>query len=220
MNNQVFVHHIFATGETLPPFGPYLYEYVIGANGVFVRARRAGLEALIWVASTRETIRGLAEVEPFVRLAHPLPARMLCRLVEMAYRSGNREILFYLQANPWRIAVPDQIRTGGSVTPVDPFAGGADTLLEVHSHHSMVAFFSRIDDRDEQAGFRLFAVLGDLYRRPTLLVRVGIYGHFWTIPASWIAELPEGLNDGSQLAAPGLELASKSQEMDFHENLD
>jgi PRTRC genetic system protein A len=194
--SAAFVHHLFATEAVLPPFGPYLYEYVVGANGVFVRARRPGLEALIWVAATRVAVRGLAEVTPYVRLTRPLPARQLSRLVEMAYRSGDREILFYLRADPWRIDVPDQVRAGASVYPVDPFSGGADTLLEVHSHHHMQAFFSGADDLDEQAGFRLFGVLGDLYRRPTLLVRVGIYGHFWEIPAAWVADLPEGLADG------------------------
>jgi PRTRC genetic system protein A len=193
--SPAFVNHRFATEAALPPMGPNLYEYVVGANGIFVRARRPGLEALVWVASTANPIRGLCEVAPYVRITRPLPARLLGRLVEMAYRAGDSEILFYLQSDPWRIAVPDQVRSGGSVRPINPFAGGTDTVLEVHSHHHMDAFFSRIDDRDEQAGFRLFGVLGDLYQRPTLRCRVGIYGHFWEIPASWIAQMPEGLTD-------------------------
>ena len=29
----MFVNHIFATGQELPPPGPYMYEYVVAGNG-------------------------------------------------------------------------------------------------------------------------------------------------------------------------------------------
>ena len=78
---------------------------------------------------------------------------------------------------------------------MDPFAGGADTLIEVHSHHNMAAFFSGTDDREERAGFRIYSVIGNLARKPTILTRVGIYGHFWQIPSSWVYNLPSGISD-------------------------
>jgi PRTRC genetic system protein A len=193
---MMFVNHIFARDLDLPPMQPGLYEYVIGANGIFVRAERPGLQALIWVASTAKPVRGLAEVKPYVRLDHRVRAQMLARMFEMAYRANGCEILFYLSGNPWRVNVPEQVQRLASVRPVDPFAGGADTLLEIHSHHNMGAFFSGTDDKDESSGFRLFAVMGRLNSQPTILARVGIYGHFGLIPAEMIFELPAGVNDG------------------------
>lgn len=189
-----FVSHTFATSPELPAKGAGLYEYVVGANGVFVRAERPGLSALIWIDAFNQPIRGLSDVQPFVRVDPPVPALLVARMFEMAYRSGNREILFYLAPNPWRILVPEQVQGGASVHPVDPFVG-KDALIEVHSHHSMGCFFSGQDDAEERAGFRVYAVLGNLARKPSILVRVGVYGHFWQIPAAWVFALPAGTTD-------------------------
>lgn len=192
----MFVNHIFAASADLPAMGSHLYEYVVGANGIFVRARRPGLDALIWVASTLEPVRGLAEIAPRVEIASRVPAYQVGRLFEMAHRAQGKEILFYLNPNPWRIQVPEQEQHAVSVRPVDPFAGGTNTLIEVHSHHGMQAFFSTTDDREEQAGFRIYTVIGGIPQRPTMLTRVGIYGHFWEIPSAWVFDLPAGVADG------------------------
>lgn len=188
----MFVTHIFATQPALPAIPPGLYQYVVGDNGVFVRASRPGLEAMVPVLTLFERVRGLAEVQPYVKLTCPVPRYMTEHLFLHAWRERRRgEVLYYLKANPWYLWKPEQVQSPGGVHPVNPYAAGADTLLEVHSHHSMAAFFSHTDNRDERAGFRLFAVLGKLdQRRPEMRVRVGIYGHFWEIPAEWVFDLP------------------------------
>lgn len=66
--------------------------------------------------------------------------------------------------------------------------------IEVHSHHTMAPFFSATDDRDE-IGFKIYAVIGRLDTRPAILCRVGIYGHYQEIPASWVFEIPAGIED-------------------------
>ena len=200
-----FVNYIFADNEKpLPPVGDgYLYEYVAGANGVFVRAQRPGLEAMIWVASTPQPVRGLVELSPYVSMDQRVRAVQVGRMFEMAYRAGGKEILFYMWPDigfttlndDWKLMLPDQEQSGASVHPVDPFAGGTKTAIEVHSHHNMPAFFSPTDDREEHTGFRIYAVMGDLGRYPSMLVRVGIYGHFMNIPAQWVFDLPLGVRD-------------------------
>ena len=193
----MFVNHILAKETQLPPMPPCLYEYVFASNGIFVRAKRPGLEALIWVAATSKPVRGLAEVKPYVKIYTRVRASIMARMFELAYRANEKEILFYLSfcISFWRLKVPEQIQGSVSVHPVDSYAGGSDTLIEVHSHHNMAAFFSRTDDRDESSGFRLFTVLGGLDRKPSILTRVGIYGHFQEIPSSLVYELPAGVND-------------------------
>lgn len=194
----MFVKHILATTGDLPPATPCLYEYIFGANGIFVRATRPELDAMIWVASTATPVRGLADVQPGIEVhPAPVPGALVARMFEMAYRAGNKEILFYLSVvnNAWRLTVPEQAQGAGFVRPLDLFSGGPGTVIEVHSHHGLRAFFSSTDNAEEQTGFRVYAVIGDLYHRPEIRVRVGIYGHFWEIPASWVFDLPGGLRD-------------------------
>jgi PRTRC genetic system protein A len=198
MDGSAFVNYRFARSPQLPPVSGGLYEYVVAANGIFVRAKRPELEAMIWIAATRAPLRGLSILQPYLHPAARVQARMTAQMFEMAYRAGGNEILFYLgmQGDAWRLGLPEQAQGVVSVHPLNPFAGGAGTALEVHSHHGMNAFFSKTDDKEESAGFRVYAVIGDLERAPAILTRVGIYGHFQEVPSTWIFDLPRGVRDG------------------------
>jgi PRTRC genetic system protein A len=197
------VGHMLMEQPTLPPM-LWPYGYVVAANGVFVWARRQGLEALIPI--THAPIGGLYPIEPFVRLTYPpvdtglvSETLRLCR--EARTPSGDPlEILFYLAWDDqwgWRLTLPVQEQQATCVTPVIEaldHARYANTLLEIHSHHRMGAFFSETDTADEQ-GFRLYGVVGRLDDAPEIHMRVGIYGQFWDIPASTILSLPSYITD-------------------------
>lgn len=202
----MFVTHIFATETELPAIPPGLYQYVVAANGVFVRARRPGLEAMIPVATLFERVRGLAEVEPYVHIPQRVYSHMIEHLLLDAWRKRPNEALYYCRLdadlvngtrnNAWEYYLPAQTQAPGSVHPTNPYASGTDTLMEVHSHHDMSAYFSPTDTRDESGCFRLFAVVGMLNsKHPEIRVRVGIYGHFWEIPARTIFDLPAYAKD-------------------------
>jgi PRTRC genetic system protein A len=217
----MIVSHIFAKTTDLGPISEGdLYQYVVAANGIFLRAERPGLKAMIWVASISEPIRGLVELSSYVHLTESrVPARVTARMVEMAYHSKGKEILFYLEplpwtwitadtkadqvfvqpANPWRLRVPEQFATSATVRPVDP-GDGEDALIELHSHHAMAPFFSSMDNRDE-TGFRVYAVVGNLRSMPMINVRLGIYGHFSGVPANTVFDLPVGLVDAFMLGS-------------------
>ena len=195
------VNHIIARDDALPPIQPgLLYEYVFAANGVFARGQRDGLEALIPVARFKNanTLRGLAAVEPSVRLLYPrVPAYLLDALVARARQArdeqGNPvEILFYLtfnaEARRWQLVAPPQEQGHARVIPLDRHSlDAARALIHAHSHHDFAPVFSRDDDRDH-TGFQLYAVLGNLSSRPTLRVRVGLYGYRMDIPAWTVFE--------------------------------
>ncbi len=52
------------------------------------------------------------------------------------------------------------------------------TVLDIHSHSLMTAFFSGTDNRDEQ-GLRLYMVIGEMGTLfPEVRLRVGVYGYF------------------------------------------
>jgi PRTRC genetic system protein A len=201
----VFINHIYALEERgLPPFSSYLLEYVTAANGIFVRARRPGLEALqpvCWNPGLH--IRGLAQLEPYVRVEKPVPAAAIRWSLDRAYEAMPNEVLLWMSwhasGQGWRVYRPEQRVTRMICRPTDPSdPRGQEALVDLHSHHRMPPFFSLTDDRDESSGFRLYAVIGHLDTAPAILVRVGIFGHFSTIPASSVMELPDGLRDHSQ----------------------
>jgi hypothetical protein len=213
------VHYVFARADVpLPPLQPgTLYEYVLAANGVFVRGKRAGLEATIPVARfpPAQTLRGLAPLEPSVRLLFPrVPAYLLAAMLEHARTTYDPtvfadlrnllsahhlnlpdparwiEVLFDLDytAAGWVLVIPAQIQARDQVQVADMFdARHTRSLIHAHSHHVFAPTFSAQDNLDH-TGFRLYAVLGYLATRPALRVRVGIYGYWLDVPAWTIFE--------------------------------
>jgi len=200
------VGHLFMEQPRLPPM-PWPYGYVVAANGVFVWARRQGLEALIPVTSC--TLGGLHPIEPYVRLAPPpVDVGLVSEMLRLCRASQTPdgdflEILFYLAWDShlgWQLTVPVQEQQAMRVTPVLDALNQtqyAHALLEIHSHE-MEAFFSATDTADEQ-GFRLYGVVGHVgserEHAPEIRMRVGIYGHFWDIPASTVLSLPSCVAD-------------------------
>ena len=187
-------HHIVKPDGTLPNITGCLYAYILAGNGVFVHALRPGLEALIPVLSGR--VAGLPALTPRVHIPRRVPARLLLAALHWSQKAFPNEALFWFNLEQeWSVYMPAQRRGRGRVVPIDPNdSKGTSALVDLHSHARMSPFFSPADDRDER-GFRLYAVLGSLHRAPILRVRVGVYSHFYELPASSVFELPEGILD-------------------------
>ncbi|HEX2913717.1 MAG TPA: Mov34/MPN/PAD-1 family protein [Chloroflexia bacterium] len=206
---KLVTHNIYEGGE-LPPFpSNVFYEFWLAEGGVYLRAKRTGLEVLM--AVSRCEVRGLSDLQPFVKLEYPpIPQELVAQTLELSRQAKNErnrpvEKLFHLsfdeRAWRWRLEVPEQVQTAGSVKPVDSGAGSSyeRAVLELHSHHSMSAFFSPTDDMDEARSFRLFAVIGRIFQRAEIRVRVGVFGYFWQIDPELVLEMPAGLHDSSKL---------------------
>lgn len=198
MTVKPFIAYNIATSSILPPMTASMMEYWLAGNGVFMRAARQGLSAC--VPTTNCVIAGLPAITPYVQLEYPLvPAHLVLEMLHCSQAVGNQEILFYLLfANGrWQLDIPTQLATPGSVQSLTPSLGTAyeTALIEIHSHHSMSAQFSVVDDLEESGKFRIFGVLGEIFTRPTLNLRVGIYNHFWQIPASTVFQLPGELSN-------------------------
>lgn len=192
------IGHIFATAAELPPLPDgILYQYVVAANGVFVRAERPGLAVLIWIAATPQPVRGLAELQPYCRIQR-VPADVVWALHDESARALPNEILFYLLPDAdtaWRVIIPEQRQTPGMCMPVDPYnPHAAQALIEAHSHQYMPAYFSPADNRDE-TGFKIYAVIGRIGETPQIRARVGVYGHHYEIPAGWVFDRPAAIAD-------------------------
>jgi PRTRC genetic system protein A len=194
-------YYISRPGQEPPPPSA-LYDYFLAGNGVFVEGHRAGLHAVLPLAWA--SVRGLQPVRPGAVLDYPqVPAPALAKMLELAKAATDAqghivEILFHLEWLPatrqWRLHTPRQEGGATHVSPLDtgPGTSYATSLIELHSHHSMGAFWSGTDDKDEQ-GFKIYAVLGNIFRRPTIRVRVGLYGYFLELPPQQIFALPPGV---------------------------
>jgi len=166
-------------------------------DGVFKCVRMPHFQAQIIVAPGR--VAGLGHLDEFLWWTRPkIPARRLEAILRHAQLTGlsasgmvwqSVEAMYHLhwwaESQEWRVAVPRQASTTGQVM----YHGGneASVVLDLHSHHQMAADFSGIDDRDEQ-GCRLYAVIGRIYSRPEIRVRVGVYGDFMPVDALDIFE--------------------------------
>ncbi|MFB2920372.1 Mov34/MPN/PAD-1 family protein [Aerosakkonema funiforme] len=195
MNIPQFVEYKTALHSTLPPMSASALEYWLSRNGVFVRAQRQGIKACFPIANCR--IAGLVAIEPYFQMEYPrVPMEITKLMLLLSEEAGENEILFHLsfQTEHWHLKVPAQIATPTSVTPLISSLDSSyeRALIEVHSHANMSSEFSETDNREE-TGFRIFAVLGKLKSQPEINARIGIYSHFYSIPASWVFELPPTL---------------------------
>jgi PRTRC genetic system protein A len=200
-----FLDYHVVTAAGVPPLEA-LRDYLIGANGVFLRSRRPELEVCLPVPGPAglAPIFGLGSVTPSFSLRRPrIPASLIATMLDQAQTARlvdgrAAEILFYVrwEEDAWRLIVPEQDQQHAAVQPIGQgIADGDGVFLEAHSHHAWTARFSPTDDADEQGFARCYAVLGTVFTTPAMRCRIQFYGHRWEIPAPWLMELPEGLTD-------------------------
>lgn len=151
------------------------YDYVLGANGVFVQSRSEDLVARVRIAACE--VRGLAAVDEKMELPHGLIPKHLFTLGLRWFQTTpdtERFFAIHWDGDAYRLTIPEQLGTASSLTYTPP----ARAVAEFHSHGNSRAYFSETDDRDEQ-GFRIYGVVGRMgASEPELNLRLGIYGHF------------------------------------------
>lgn len=191
------ITYVLHTGQTLPPFNAIAYQYVIAQNGVFIRAQNHFVKAILPICAAQNgDIHGLHALTPSIDLLIPrAPESMLAAAVADSIRAGNIETLYFLHIHEQRFQLckPEQNASTTRVTSKEESPPG--TFAELHSHHDMHAFWSHTDDEDE-SGFRFFGVIGNLNTRPTIRLRLGIYGHMFPVPLRTLFSGNAGLVDG------------------------
>lgn len=176
------------------------YQWIHAGNGEFVRARRAGLHAIIQVTEICEAI--CTSIYPIVELDKKITPDLMGMIYEDFMEHLPNERLAWFTEN--LLIFPAQVASRGMVrakNPFDPFI--ENVLVDVHSHNTMDAYFSGQDNRDEAQGFRAFVVIGRLgSQMPQIKARVGIFGYFVDVPMETVATLPEGLKFEDLYAGP------------------
>lgn len=167
------------------------YAYVLAGNGLLKYARGRHFEALIPVGRSR--VAGLPQAEPAVACVGRLPSCLLSEVLKDARRQAwdqPREAMYHIhetQRGVVSVIRPDQ--TGTMAHLAYRGGGEADILADIHSHCQMRAYFSSTDNRDEQ-GLRFYAVIGRIFTRPEIALRVGIYGDHWRVPVTTLFDTP------------------------------
>jgi len=187
-------HHIATPAAPLPEPRPGI-TWIVGANGVFKRGVSDQLELLAAVELFQRPIPGLAKLLPHVRWRcwpGRLDGRLLAPLLSDARQAmaGGTIVrpvekqFFFVERDGLRVVAPHvQTGTPASLRYTMPVRG--TLLLDLHSHHSMRAYFSATDDRDDN-GLSVSAVIGNIYTRPEIVTRLNVYGQHWPVPALMI----------------------------------
>lgn len=166
--------YLISTREGLAGEPGLFYDYILAGNGLFVRARSSLLVATVRIAEA--DIRGLLPLEVEVELPKGLIPRALYNLASsILFLDPTRErYLAITWDEGYHLEMPAQDGHPGRVS----YRRLPDTVLDIHSHGTMGAFFSGQDDQDEQ-GLRLFMVVGKMDTlAPEISLRVGVYGYF------------------------------------------
>jgi hypothetical protein len=189
MNQSMIGYHFIY--DSLPQQTGSIRDYLVGSNGVFVRAERPDFNAIIPVQSL--SFPGLASIAPRLTFRRPhVSTELVNQMIEIAKAPRPFvETLFYLHWNQsdWELTVPPQVQTYSSVKPTLPEMPDYQmATIEVHSHPPNAKTFSD-EDTQSAIGFRIFAILTDVDTHPKLITRVGIDGFFWSIPAHWVFDV-------------------------------
>jgi hypothetical protein len=151
------------------------YDYILAGNGLFIESENEHLSARIRVAPAE--VRGLEPLEEKVVLKHGKIARSLYDLGFSTFCIPpivERYVAVTWTGLGYHLAHPGQEGSGGGVGYTIP----DNRVLDIHSHgEALGAFFSGTDDNDER-GFQLYMVVGNILSAPQYQLRVGVYGYY------------------------------------------
>jgi len=160
------------------------YNYILAGNGLLVKGQSPLMTAQVLIAPAE--VRGLAHLEEALILQHGKIPRHLYELA-LSLLSADSYCERYLAITwegEYRLRVPIQTGTGGGVE----YEVLPNTVVDIHSHGAMPAFFSATDNKDEQ-GLKLYMVVGKLNTLiPEVKLRIGVYGYFAQVDKSEVFE--------------------------------
>ena len=179
------VGYLFKTKWGLTGDAGLYYDYIFARTGVFIRARNPLLRATLCISPAE--IRGLFPLDEEIEFTHGKIPHALYDLAISALMI-NRSLEQYLAVTwdgRYHLTTPTQSREPAEVR----YERVGSTILDIHSHGAMRAFFSGTDDADEQ-GLCLYMVAGRLDTfLPQVEMRLGVYGYFAPVTKSEIFDV-------------------------------
>lgn len=181
-----------------------MYEYLMAAGGVFIRAKRREFTACLPLCEKK--INGLPEVQSGIVWHKPKINQSLWQHILEHARANSgeasnfREDVYVVYWNEntgdWVWKPLSRTREFASTLAEDRLAEYGEACIELHTHPPEATHFSTADDRDERGKFRIFGILIDIHSEtPKIRFRCGIYDFFAPIPATYVSEMPTELID-------------------------
>jgi PRTRC genetic system protein A len=196
-------HHIATPSSPLPSAAPGI-TWIWAANGIFKRGVSSDLDILIQIGNA-SAVPGLAGLLPHVRWSSwgtRIPSRLLPCLLEDARRAATggtiarpveKQYFLIWRDQDLRLVAPrGQDASPGHVAYTMPVRG--NVLVDIHSHHQLPAFFSRIDDADD-LGLSVSVVIGTIFTEPTIACRLNVFGHRQRVPIGLVFDGPGPFRD-------------------------
>lgn len=149
------------------------YDYIFAETGVFIRAQNPLLRATLCISPAE--IRGLAPLDEEIELTHGRIPRSFYDLAISALMVNwsLEQFLAVTWDGQYHLTAPTQTREPGAVT----YNKVGSTVLDIHSHGAMKAWFSGTDNKDD-LGLCLYMVVGRLDTFvPDVEMRLGVYGY-------------------------------------------
>jgi len=168
------VGYLLNTKEGLAGEAGLYYDFIFARTGVFIRAENPLLRATLCINSAE--IRGLGPLYEDMELVHGKIPHALYDLAIYALMASCplERYLAVTWEGQYHLTTPTQWREPAEVK----YKRVSSTMLDIHGHGTMGAFFSGVDDADEQ-GLRLYMVVGKLDTLiPEVEMRLGVYGYF------------------------------------------
>jgi PRTRC genetic system protein A len=166
------------TGDTPRLSSGQLYAYVMDGAGLKKITQCRHFLAVVPVA--RAIVPGLPVLGCGLTMKFHLPESHLYAMLRDAKAESwdePRETMYHIRVRDGMTRVTKPPQNGGAGHLAYATGDPRDIVVDLHSHHGMDAFFSSTDVRDEQ-GRRIYAVIGKIFTRPQIRVRVGVYGHY------------------------------------------
>lgn len=156
------------------------YEYIVAGNGIFIRAENKFFKVCFRIANCM--IRNLVWCEEYFEMKNGKISEDIWDCIEEEILKDNTKKEKFLQViydnNEYTIFIPEQNGTG---TAVKYESQKQNVFLELHTHPNMPAFFSDIDNEDEQ-GFKLYGVFSIVDGKiDDFKLRLSVYGYYKTM---------------------------------------
>lgn len=198
-----FIEHKIASASP-QALTAVMYEYLMAAGGIFIRARRREFTACLPLCEKK--INGLPEVESGITWHKPkISSRLWQHILEHARANsgdaGNfREDVYVVYWNEnisdWIWKPVSRERSLAATLAEDRLEEYGEACIELHTHPPGAIHFSGADDLDESGKFRIFGILIDVHSpKPKIRFRCGIYDVFAPIQATYVSEMPDEFVD-------------------------
>lgn len=198
-----FIEHKIASAE-IEAVTAVMYEYLMAASGVLVRAKRR--EFIACLPLCEKKINGLPEVASGIVWHKPKINQSLWQHILEHARANSgeagdfREDVYVVYWNEnsgdWVWKPVSRTRSLASTLAEDRLKEYGEACIELHTHPPGAIHFSGADDRDESGKFRIFGILIDVHSAtPKIRFRCGIYDFFAQIPADCVSEMPVEIVD-------------------------